>query len=64
MQKQSHAIDVGIGVKMIDAGSIEGAGPANNAVDFIALLQQQFGKITSVLTGDTSDQGAFHGQQL
>ena len=60
MQKQSHAVDVGIGIKMINAGSVEGAGAANNAMDFVTLLQQQIGQITSILTGDAGDERPFH----
>ena len=44
---------------MIDAGSVERARAANNAMNFVALLQQQFRQITTVLTGDASDQRPF-----
>ena len=40
MQKESHSIDVWILIKMINAGRVEGAGPADNPVDFVALGHQ------------------------
>ena len=55
MQKHSDAVDVWIGIKMIDARSVERAGAANDAVDFVAFLQQQISQITSVLAGDAGD---------
>ncbi len=64
MEKESHAVDVRIGVKMINAGSVECAGAANNAMDFVALLQEQFSQITAILACDAGDQRAFHRQQL
>src|ERR1700686_3641396 len=60
MQKQSHAVHVGISIKMIDTRSVKGAGSANDAVDFIALLKQQIRQITSVLAGNAGDQGPLH----
>jgi hypothetical protein len=60
MQKQSHAVHVGVSVKMIDARSVEGAGATNDPVDFIALLKQQIRQITSVLASDASDQRPLH----
>ena len=64
MQKHSDAVDVGIGIKMIDARSVERAGAANDPVDFVALLQQQIGQITTVLAGDAGDECFFHVQRL
>jgi hypothetical protein len=49
---------------MINAGSVECAGAANDAVDFVALLQEQFSQITAILACDAGDQRAFHRQQL
>ena len=61
MQKHSDAVHVRIGVKMIDARSVEGARAANDPVDFVALLKQQISQVTSVLASDASDERFFHG---
>jgi hypothetical protein len=60
MQKHADTIHVRVGVKMIDPRSVEGAGAANDAVDFVAFLKQQISQITSVLAGNASDQRPFH----
>ena len=60
MQKHPDAVDVRVGVKMVNAGSVERAGAANDAVDLVAFFQQQFGQITSVLAGDAGDQRFLH----
>ena len=60
MQKHSHAVDVGIGVKMIDPRSVERAGAANDAVNFVPFLQQQIGQITSVLAGNAGNERPLH----
>ena len=49
---------------MIDTGGIERASAANNSVYLIAFFQQQIGQITSVLAGNTGDEGAFHWRRL
>src|SRR5262245_7708223 len=64
MEKQSNAIDVWIGIKVIDAGSIKGACAANNTMDFVATLQQQLGEVTAVLARDTCDQRFVHQRSL
>ena len=38
---------------MIDTVRIEQGGPAFDAVDFIALFQQKFSKVCTVLAGDS-----------
>jgi len=63
MQKHSHAVDVGISVKMIDARGVERAGAANDPVDFVAFLKQQISQIASVLAGDTGDECPLHLRQ-
>ena len=60
MQKHSHAVYVGISVKMINARGVKRAGAANDAVDLVPFLKQQIGQITSVLTGDAGDQRPLH----
>jgi hypothetical protein len=53
-----------IGIKVIDARGVEGAGAPNDAMNFVAFLEQQFGQITSVLAGDTGNQRLSHERRL
>src|SRR5207249_9011598 len=45
---------------MIDPGSIECAGAADNPMHFITFLKQEIRKITAVLSGDAGNQGSLH----
>ena len=39
---------------------VEGAGAADDAVDFVAFLEQQIGEIAAVLPGDAGDECFLH----
>src|SRR5437867_12436441 len=55
---------MGIVVEVIDAIGVEKACTPHQAVDFIALREQELGKIGAVLSGDTGDQCALrHGSE-
>ena len=60
MKKHPDTVDVRIGLKMIDARRVKRARPANDPVNFVALLEQEIREITSVLTGDTGNKRFFH----
>src|SRR5205807_9967952 len=60
MQEQAHAVDVWIGVEMIDARGVEGARAPDDPVDFVSFYQEQIRQITSVLAGDPCDKCFFH----
>ena len=47
-------------VKVINAVCVEGAGPADKAVDLIALVEQQLRQIGTILTGDACNERFFH----
>jgi hypothetical protein len=55
VQKQPRLALVPIWKDAIDAGSIETAGPALNAMNHIAFIQQKFSQVGSILTGDSCD---------
>lgn len=59
VEEKPHPINVRILVKVIDAGRVEGAGPADNPVHLIALGDQQVGQVGTVLTGDSCDECFF-----
>ena len=48
---------VGVLIEVIDAGGVEGGGAAFDAVNGVALLQEEFREIGAVLAGDPSDEG-------
>ena len=43
---------VGVGVEVVDAVGVEGAGAADDAVDFVAFGEQELGEVGAVLAGD------------
>ena len=56
MQKQPGAGLVRILVEVLDPLGVERAGPADQAVDLVALGQQEFGQIGAILSGDAGNQ--------
>ena len=60
MEEKADAINVGIRVKVIDTRSVECARAADYAVNFIALLKQEVGQVTSILPGDSRDERFLH----
>ena len=44
-------------VQTCDPLEVLGAGTADHAVDFVALLEQELGQVGTVLPGDAGDQG-------
>jgi len=52
--------DMGIGVDGLEATGVEGAGTADDSVDFVAFCQEEFGEVGAVLAGDAGDEGFFH----
>jgi hypothetical protein len=55
---EAGLIGVGVHIEMIDPLGVEGGGAALDAVDLIALLQQEFSQVGTVLAGDAGDEGA------
>ena len=47
-------------VEVVDPVGVEGAGPADEAVDLVALAEQEFGQVGAVLAGDAGDECFFH----
>ena len=56
MQEESDALAVGVLVEMIDARGVERLGAPLDAVNDIALAEQQFGEISAVLAGGSGNQ--------
>ena len=59
MKCQSLSTLVDILVDMVNTPGIEGTGPANEAMDFVILRQEQFRQIRTILSGNSCDQSAF-----
>ena len=51
---------VRVAIEMLDPLGVERAGPANDAVNLMALAEQQLGEIAAVLPGDAGDQRLLH----
>jgi hypothetical protein len=45
MEEKPDAVEMGVLVKVIDSPGIEGAGAADDPVDFIAFFEQQIRKV-------------------
>jgi hypothetical protein len=58
MKMQALVVGVRVFINVVDAVGVEGAGTANNSVDFIVFAQQQFRQIGTVLTGNSCNQCA------
>ena len=43
-------------VEVLDPPRVEGGAPSDDAVDRVALLQQELGQVGAVLPGDAGDQ--------
>lgn len=61
MEEQPRVRVMEVLIEMVDAAGVERAGPADEAVDLVALGKQQFGKIRPVLPGNAGDEGAAFG---
>jgi hypothetical protein len=51
---------MGIDIDVIDPMRVEGACPADDAVDLVALAEEQLSEIGAVLAGDAGDESLFH----
>ena len=56
MQDQPDAFGMRIKVEMLDAAGVEGGGTADDAMDLIPLVQQEFGEVGAVLACDAGDE--------
>ena len=54
-QRTLHLVDVA--VEVLDPLRAKRAGPAHQAMDFVPLVEEQFGQIRTILSGDARDQG-------
>jgi hypothetical protein len=51
---------VSVSVKVVDTGGIECRRSSDDTMDFVALGEKKLGKVTTVLSGDTSDKCTFN----
>ena len=56
VQEEPAPGDFRIVVDVVDARCVERAAAPDDAVDFVPLLQKEFCKVRSVLTGDAGDE--------
>ena len=62
VQHQPVAGGVRVGVDMLQAARVEGTGAADDAMHLVALRQQQFRQIRTILASDSGNERFFHGQ--
>lgn len=60
MQEQASVRLMWIDVEVIDPRCVEGRGSTNQPVDLVSLVQQQFGEIRAVLSGDSGNERSLH----
>ena len=59
VQEELDALLVRILVQVVDAGGVEHRGAALDAVDHVALVEQELGQVGAVLPGDAGDERDF-----
>jgi len=60
VQEQPRAGLVRVDVEVIDPVRVEGAGATDDAVDLVALLEQELREVRAVLASDAGDQCTTH----
>ena len=63
MEEERRVGLVRIAVEMVDPAGVEGAGAPDQAVDLVALRQQELGQVGAVLAGDAGDERVLHGRR-
>src|SRR5690606_5432382 len=58
--EQVGLVQLDLAVEVLNALEVFGTGAANDAVNLVALFQQQLGQVTSILAGDAGDQRDWH----
>jgi hypothetical protein len=64
MQYEAAAGLMRVLIQMVDTIGIEQRGTALDAVDLVALVEQQFGQISAVLAGNAGNQCPLHFDEL
>lgn len=55
VQKKPRSLHMGVHIEVVDAVRIEGRRPALDAVDDVAFVEEKFGQVGPILSGDSSD---------
>ena len=61
VQDEAPVVDVRVLVEVVDAVGVEQRGAALDAVDLVALVEQELGEVGAVLAGDAGDEGGLLG---
>jgi len=61
VQQQARLTVMRVTVEVIDAVGMKGTGATDQAMDCIALGEEELGQIRSALAGHAGDKGFFHG---
>jgi len=60
MKEKPRAREMGIAVEVIDPLPVKSARAADRAVDFVFLVEEEFGKVGAVLAADSSNKSFFY----
>jgi hypothetical protein len=60
MQEEFRSRDVLILIDVVYTIGIKSTGTADQAMDFVAFVQKQFGQVAAVLASDSGYKGSFH----
>lgn len=60
MKEMPRAREMGTAVEVIDPLPVKSARAADDAVDFVFLVEEEFGKVGTVLADDSSNKGFFY----
>jgi hypothetical protein len=60
MKVKPGILNVRIFVDVIDPGGIEETGPALDAMDGVAFLEEKFSEVGTILAGDSCNEGGLH----
>ena len=63
VEMEPGAGGMGVRVEVLDAPGAEGAGAAHQAVDLVALGEEQLREVRAVLAGDAGDEGLLRGHR-
>ena len=60
VKKKLYVVDMRILIEVLDALCVERRRAANDTMDFVPLIEKEFGKIGSVLTRNSCDESFLH----
>ena len=60
VEEEAFAVNVGILVERVETGALEGAGAANDSVNFVTFFEEKFSEVGTVLASNSGDERFGH----